>query len=235
MDCGRSRARPVDPVRETIRGLRGASSTIHCRKGARVREFAPADSETVEQGLNFQPSILAPRSIRRGILLVWRCHCPAVNPFRQNRSGARLLRRVEEINRTRSGTTIHAQSTARETNHATGTRRVVRGKARAPRNISQWATHNCLVRNLFWGVDFKKSRGRFRPEHMRDRTSAARRAWFSPSRHGSSNAISAVRATSMAVRRSSNLSRHLCKKRRWTSPIGVAVAICARSTAVVRY
>src|SRR5580658_9295112 len=68
-DCGRSRARLVDPVRETIRGLRGASSTIHCKKAAPVRESAPEDLGTVEQGLKFQPSILAPRGCRRVVAL----------------------------------------------------------------------------------------------------------------------------------------------------------------------
>src|SRR5580692_8351930 len=65
MDCDRFRARPVDPEREKVRALRGASSTIHCKKGVPALEYGPADSGTVEPGLNFQPSIRAPLSIRR--------------------------------------------------------------------------------------------------------------------------------------------------------------------------
>src|SRR5580698_10726264 len=63
MDCGRFRARLVDPVRETVRGPRDASSTTHCKQGAPVRECAPEDLGTVEQGLKSQPSILAPHLV----------------------------------------------------------------------------------------------------------------------------------------------------------------------------
>jgi hypothetical protein len=154
---------------------------------------------------------------------------------------SQLVPRVEEKNRTRSADAIHAQSAARETNHATrmrcGGRRKVRPHGqifpRAPRTIvsyatpfGEWIFRNRAVAEVAAASTFTHHLG-------------SEPALCGEVRTRSRDSAGPARQSPLAQEAPlngglQNCSRHLRAACRWIATFEVAGAICARSTAVVR-
>ena|SRR5277367_244324 len=131
-----------------------------------------------------------------------------------------LVRRVEETNRTRSAHTIHAQSTARETNHTTGTRRIVHGKV-------------CVLREKYPHepsiiVSHASCFGEWILKNQAGADAAPARALTTPALKRRRAATFVLAVVIAPPWRDNSRARNKCRR---TVVFELAAVICARSTA----